>query len=185
MGSTKKSNPRVPPVPADFVQVAEGKTQHQLRQHYHVRIETIKVWQEATGTKKANTPPPVPPRRPVPDDFREVARGKPISQLIKIYKTGDKLIKRWLEECGMERSWGKKTIFVRNPLGYTANLTKTRNSTIYDDAADELRRARWVVYRCNDKGIYAAKGKWWRVGQVVCTPEELLERAERAKNKAA
>ncbi len=66
-----------------------------------------------------------------------------------------------------------------------SNLLRIRASSIYDEAAGVIQRERFAVYRCEDNGKANPNGKFWRVGNVVLTPDELLERAERYRRRAA
>lgn len=186
MMTNKPYNP-FRPVPDDFLQVAPGKTQSWLKKHYRTSIKAVVRWQNETGVEKCKGPPPPPkPRREVPDDLAEVARTRYLHEIIKYYRTSEKVLRRWMKETGIQP--GKRLVMntlERAGQPWASKLTDMRQKTIYDDAADELRRHRWIVYRCTHKGVYARKGDYWRVGQVICTPDELLERAERARRKAA
>lgn len=181
------SNNPFRPVPDDFLQVAPGKTQNWLKQHYRTSTKCVVRWQNETGVEKSKgTPPPPKPKREAPEDLAEVARSRYLHEIIKYYRTSEKVLRRWMRETGIKpgKRLAKNTL-ERAGQPWVSKLTDMRQKNIYDEAADELRRHRWIVYRCTHKGVYARKGGYWRVGQIVCTPEELLERADRARRKAA
>ena len=184
---TQTQHNQLRPVPADFLQVAPGKPQNWLKQHYRTSLKCVVRWQKETGVERCNGgPPPPKARRPVPDDFAEIARTRYFNDLIKHYRTGQNVVRRWIKESGVQP--GKKlaaNLLERAGQPWVSKLTDMRQKTIYDDAADELRRNRWIVYRCTHKGVYSKKGDYWRVGNIVCTPDELLQRADRARRKAA
>lgn len=174
------------PIPDDFKQFAPGKAQHELMRHYRASQRTVSAWQQQAGIAKKNNPPPPAPRRPVPDCFKERVRISYLNDLSRYYKASEKTVRRWLAEVGMKP--GKSV--ARRGLDkagrpYVASVSGFASKSIYDEAADTLRRERWIVYRCTHKGAYLKKGNYWRVGNLVITPEELLERAERIRRRAA
>lgn len=60
-----------------------------------------------------------------------------------------------------------------------------RYISMFDEAADALRRERFVVFRCDDRGRADQKGEFWRLGNTLLTPDELLQRAEKYRRKVA
>jgi hypothetical protein len=60
-----------------------------------------------------------------------------------------------------------------------------RDMSAAGQAADVLRRDRWIVFKANDKGRQDAAGKFWVCGRSLLTGEELIERAERAARRLA
>lgn len=184
---TKTQHNQLRPVPDDFLEVAPGKPQNWLKQYYRTSLKCVIRWQQETGVMKCTgSLPPPKPKREVPDDLAEVARSRYLHEIVKYYRTSEKVLRRWMKETGIKP--GKRlsaNLLERAGQPWVSKLTDMRQKNIYDDAADELRRHRWIVYRCTHKGVYARKGDYWRVGQIVCTPDELLERADRARRKAA
>lgn len=175
------------PVPDDFLTFAPRKPQHILMKHYGASYRTISKWQKETGVERCppSVPPPAP-RRPVPDCFFDRVRNSYFIDLVRYYKASEQTIRRWLKETGLKPG---KTIYSRglDKAGrpYVAKISTFNSKSIYDEAADTLRRKGWIVYRCTHKGIYLKSGNHWRIGNLVITSDELLERANRIRSKAA
>lgn len=174
-------------IPADFTEVAPTMCVNALAKHYRADDKTIKRWLSQTGICAAQgnqggrrgTPPPL--------DFAEIAPTLGLVALSKHYGISHKTIKRWMNETGVkakphvphERSQPKRKFnrVVRIRPG-DFQISRTRVTTIYEDAANVLR-AYTAVYRCNERGGFDVKGKFWRAGNIILTPDELLERAAR------
>jgi hypothetical protein len=191
---------RVDSPPANLHSMAKAMTTRALAEHYGVSTKMILSWARAIGVK-----PKVPRQvstRPVPLDFTDNASRETIWGLRKIYGCGEKTIERWLAETGV-----KAQIYIPVPPVNTRRpkLQKQQNGKIsvsrmgsaervfhgkklssdHDVAADTLRRERWIVYRCDDRGRAAENGKFWRCGNLVLTPDELLAKAARYERQAA
>ncbi len=155
-----------------------------LERHYDRSPRVIRRWLKLTGIKAAASPRHVAvPKRPAPIDFAEFANGKERSVLAAHYRASWGTINRWLDETSVEavvRPTGtrEKLKIVPAPLPRATALQ-------FDVAADTLRRNRWVVYRCDDRGKFCEQGNFWRVGNVVCDESELLHRAARYEALAA
>lgn len=178
------------PCPDDFADLFRKLPVSTLAKHYQAASRTIERWR-----RECNLPPNrISNCRPIPDDFYGIAPRMFIKELMVHYKAGRPAVHRWLTETGIQAKQEDKTPRIKRmnqakaPVtGYKnhyGNLTPTRASSIYDDAADIIR-AKCPVYRCNDKGGYDPKGKMWRVGWSILTGDELLERADRVRAKAA
>ncbi len=177
-----KSHPRgprfvpaeIPPPPADFAAVAPTMYRKDLIARYRVRGQTINHWLDLLGieTPKYTAAPPPPQKIPAPADLAQQAARMTRHQLSLHYGHARLTVDRWLAEAGLI---AKRPGSVKNRYG---NLTLSRSTTIYDDAADTLRR-HCAVYRCTDTGKADPQGKLWRMGNSVLTPDELLYRAER------
>lgn len=177
--------------PDDFAELASTMHRAALQRHYDVGEKLVVAWIRETGAS-----PPIAPRavRACPDDFASLAPTMTRKGLIKHYRTSDVAVVRWIAETGVKP-------YVR-PVPEVSALPKpsgpkpfrfkgekivhmdARLHTIYDRAADDLRR-KFVVFRCGPTGKFDEKGEHWRVGNVVCTPDELLQRADRCREKAA
>ena len=124
-----------------------------------------------------------PKHRQMPADFELVAPGKSKNQLMQIYRTSYPALGRWLDQAGISA-----TSYVRPKRAAVpaarANLPVQRNRTLHDFAADALRRERFMVNPCNDKGGYDRGGQYWRVGYSILTPDELLVRAAKYQVEA-
>ena len=64
-------------------------------------------------------------------------------------------------------------------------IIRDKPRSIWDDAADVLRAERWAVYRCDEKGKADLKGRYWRAGNVILSPDDLLAKADRYRRRAA
>lgn len=174
-----------PSAPADFLERAGLMSGTALALHYKVGRRLVTHWLKDAKIKAGHAIPGKPAfnRRPVPDDFLILARTMHKTALKTHYGTSDAVINRWVQETGVTlKQWvATKHNVLRLPHGH---LAQTRTTSIYDDAADDLRRERFPVNRCNDKGGYDEKGRFWRVGWSILTPDELLQRAAKYRRAA-
>lgn len=170
------------PVPPDFTQKAKELHQAALCRHYKCSDAKIRRWLRDADVKAAEPKRgPSCNRRPMPDDFAKKAPTMTKVELRAHYSTNDNAINRWLAEAGVSSKRHKSPggfKFSRTPG--ISNIAKLTNYTIYDDAANILRKY-GPVYRCDDNGIANHKGKFWRIGSVIATNDELLKRASRKR----
>ena len=174
-------------IPDDFAEQAKVRTKASLRTLYRTNENTVLRWIAECEAKVA---PPMrrgQELRPVPDDFAQRAPTMFKTALRDHYRTSDKVINRWLVETGIFAKahvvpWAGVSKGVKRPTG---RMVQLRQTDFYDDAADVLRRERFPVNRCDDKGLFDPKGGFWRVGWSVLTPDELLMRADRYRKRAA
>lgn len=141
-------------------------------------------------------------KHPVPDDFADNARVMNKWELRKHYGCGDIKVNRWLDLLGISAAKYHPPRRESAPKAYKPRMTvrtgraagssylpmydqQHKTKTMFDLAADTLRREHWVVYHATETGKPDPKGAYWRVGNVVCTPDELLARAARYERKAA
>lgn len=134
---------------------------------------------------------------PPPPDFIEVRnRLGGARNVAAHYGVGRKTVDRWVKELGLpdlrfskkfsERArvnttrWHKRR---QAPLRGIRAAHRLNNYSIHDEAADTLR-PHFPVYRCGKTGVADPKGKFWRVGNVVCDGDELLARAEKYRRVA-
>lgn len=186
------------PAPEDFATYAPGKNCWQLVNHYNTSRQTVARWVAETGVKIA-----FGSMRPVPDQWAELCAAHTIAELVVKLDADRKVIMRWAAETGIEpkpyvrkgrntradsRFFHRKTKQAKN-LGQMGGGLVVRHDnrarSIFDDAADVLRVERWIVYRCDEKGRANPKGMYWRLGQVILTPDELLMRADKYRRRAA
>ena len=188
-GITDKPSIRRRVMPADFALVAPTMTKMEMKAHYQTTFNTITRWLEEAGVRQAKPKPSgnaLP--RPAPADFAALAPTMTKSQLHRHYNTSWDALTRWLVETGTTpadppKARHQPTYFRNNPQHRIHR--DVRQTDIYDDAADVIRRERFAVHRCDDRGRYAPKGGFWRVGIVILTPDELLQRADKYRRKAA
>lgn len=177
------------PAPDDFSAMAATMTRRALCAHYRTSNRTILRW-----FFEKQVPRKVPVshnRRPIPDDFATIAPTMTHNALSGHYGCMRETVSRWMQESGIaclpfDRTKprfvpGTRHNVLRLPHGH---LAQTRVTSLYDDAADVLRRERFPVNRCNDKGVFDFAGKYWRVGWSIISPEELLQRAAKYRKAA-
>lgn len=191
---TRKSTWSKESAPEDFAEQAAVMGKHALRKHYRRSAPTINRWFEETGVIPFKPPHYQPVRKvvltPAPADLRAKAATMCITALARHYGASRSLLDRWLKDEGITCApyippRTSPSFSLAPTMGRGIQFGLTRASSVYDLAADDLRRDRWSVYRCDEHGIYAEKGGFWRVGNIVCDDDELLVRADKARRKAA
>lgn len=180
-------------MPDGFVSMAKAKNTYQLVLHYRTSEKTVKRWADEAGIviSCGRT------GHPLPEHWGQLCAENTIVDLQRRFNVDRKVIRRWIAETGIE-----PVPFIRKGL-VPANrkpkserafkvmgsphkaIINTRPRSIWDDAADVLRAERWVVYRSDEKGAANPKGMYWRMGNVILTPDDLLMRAERYRRRAA
>lgn len=181
------------PVPADLAKLAKTMHKSALAQHYNRSEHTVSRWLGVAKIKCAPRPKPKPVCKPMPADFAEVAPTMTIMALRRHYNAMySGTVERWLKEADTHCMAyvaipPRRNVYNISPTASrstSSRMNLTRNTDIYDIAASELARFA-PVYRCTATGKADVAGKFWRIGQTVVTPAELLERAERKRSKAA
>lgn len=178
---TKNTGRKKRPAPDDFTAMFPTlRNQFEVCQHYQATEKIVRRWMREAGLK-----PHQVQDRPVPDDFAHVAPSMSKTQLGDRYKVSHDVINRWLRMSGIKpldrtRVAHRSSRLVPTRGTGRPNLTITRAASIYDIAANELRRF-GPVFRCDDRGIYRQAGDYWRMGWSILTPDELLERAARKR----
>ena len=173
-------------LPDDWFTFAPGKSIAQLKERYQASNRLIAKWRKMTGVAHAAAKPPPLRIRPIPDDLDDMCLIKTKRQLAFHYKTGMETINRWLAATGYQaKVYNGQNQLSQMGRNKIAQLAPIRTKSMFDEAADILRRERFVVFRCGPKGQYMQAGDWWRVGNTVCTPDELLQRADRYRSRAA
>ncbi|HEU4805189.1 MAG TPA: hypothetical protein VFS91_05180 [Nitrobacter sp.] len=142
--------------------------------------------------------------RPIPADFATQALTMTKHALADHYRTHWSTVQRWAEESGIapyvRQPKPKPEKRIPRPNGYAgpnpAFASRLPHDTsIEGQAADFLRQeTRAIIYRCNERGavpdlpmrragrehVADRSGlKFWRIGNTVVTPEELIARARR------
>lgn len=179
------------PVPADFAEKAATMCAMKLADHYRCGRLTMNRWIAETGIQ-----PAAPVRfRPVPADFATLAPNMTKVDLARHYGCARETVRRWLKESGVQSLVFDRVPPPVNPPRRLGNVVPTRGksglfhgvkvSSIYDEAAATLQRERWVVYRSDEDGKANGSGRFWRMGNLVVTPDELLRRAARYERRAA
>lgn len=196
--------PHVRPRPDDFAEIAPFKTVDALHLHYKTGRRQVRRWLAELNIKAgpalgAGGKPP----KPAPDDFAEIAPTMSQTSLAVYYGVDHKVIRRWVKETGVSSQLSRRGPRLGQPRMPAAPKPKPKPSnwryaggnkpvavsstskTMLDLAADVLRRERFTVYRCDDRGRFDLKGEYWRIGFSVLTGDELLERAAKYDRIAA
>lgn len=182
-------------LPADFTKWAKVEYPKQLQERYGCGHMAIQRFAREAGVTLLNGHKIVQPKfRPCPPDFAQVAPTMLRLQLRRHYNCGDPAIDRWCAETGVtlktrarneyQPQAGKLSRGLYHAIGISANIAASKPYTIYDRAADTLRRY-GPVYRCNERGKQDNNGQFWRIGLTIATPEQLLARAARYEKVAA
>jgi hypothetical protein len=174
------------PLPEDFAAVAPTMTRCGLRKRYAASETVVKRWIRETGvtvlegTRQDATPPP--------NDLAELAAEMTLSQLVRHYHSHHDTVYRWLSIKGLKalkyvpQRRQRKAAPTSRPIAvkrsYTAANYVPRDLSLDGQAADHLRRF-CAVYRCTEKGAADQRGGFWRYGNAVLTPQEIVARAER------
>lgn len=170
--------------PEDLAQLAKTMTKRQLRLRYGVSGTRINLWLDMAGVTAASSNQATRQVRPRPADFTTIAPSKTKTGLMAHYTATAPVIQRWLDESGVSAS--RYVPSGNSRIGKAHSLPAfVKVKSFYDEAADTLRRERFVVYRCDERGRYAERSDLWRVGNRVLTGDELLERAARYEVRAA
>lgn len=181
------------PRPDDFESVSVGQSVHALVSHYHAGYGVVARWFQEIGV----SPPKGQAMRGIPENWLELARANTKAGVIKIMKVDGNTVRRWERQTGItcsayvpvkkpRPSQAKAKVHNFSNIGMAHKTTfHTRPSSIWDDAAATLRAERWITFRCSEGGAANPNGKFWRVGNTVLTPEELLAKAERYRRLVA
>ncbi len=184
------------PIPDDFRELALTMPRYKLALHYVVAQRTIQLWFQKLGIEgKWQNIAAEKTRRPAPADLAQVAPTMTRNALCKHYHCSDRVLLRWLSEAGIQCQIYAPTPPRRDkaparpkPVHNTPprqRVIATTSKTLYDCAADTLRRERFHVHRCNERGGFDLKGKFWRCGYSILTNDELLARAAKYEQRAA
>lgn len=182
--------PHKRPVPTDFCEVAQGKSVNKLALHYRAKSRTIDRWLHECGIDRGSLP--TSNKRAVPADFADRAAEMHRMALCDHYNADDGIVRRWIKESGIEpirwvppvsqrtarqmRLSGGK----RASLSLVVTTKAVRTWGEADDAANKLRKF-GPVSRCDEDGKFNICGKFWRVGRVVLSDAEIIERANRRR----
>lgn len=173
------------PMPDDFAQVVLTMPRHDLARHYGTSYRAVQRWIAEAGVNVSfRQGVPASNRRPVPDDWEQNAPTMAKFALMKLYRTSDTVIDRWAAETGVAPKPYKPT----NPLSRMGQHHRVKIATqsprsMAEMAADDLRRERFTIHRCNERGRFDLKGKYWRLGFSIITDDELLVRAAKYRRE--
>lgn len=188
------------PVPDDFRPLAATESNAALAARYSVSVSTIGRWRRETGIPSTVLSHPTNPRkarRPIPSDFAKKAALYDSSALMRLYCATRRTVQKWREATGAyfvrparpvreprprPVSFKRQAPPRRSPViwkGPPAKALPPRDTTFEGQAAEVLRRVA-PTHRCDERGRAGdnkAALRFWRFGNVVLTPDELLQRA--------
>lgn len=175
-------------MPDDFAKMAKTMNRYQLVKHYKTSDKAVVRWSNESGVMPVRTT-----YRPVPADWEILCSTHTAAELTRLLHADIKVIKRWIKETEIEPvPYDRKTMQApppRKPFKQIGSphkaIISSKPRSIWDDAADVLRAERWIVFRCGEGGAADVKGKFWRVGNTVATPDEMLARADKYRRRAA
>lgn len=173
--------------PDGFAAMARKSTTEALKRHYGVGDRRIKSWCLVLGIEPGGRNAC---RRPIPDDFAVVAPTLVKTRLTSHYNADIKTVTRWLEVSGLraaepvQQYHPRKGGMVFQGHAQARMHRDTRPSSIHDDAADVLRKYA-ACFRCDERGRADLNGNMWRLGNIIVSPDELLDRAEAKRRRAA
>lgn len=187
------------PMPRDFAKIAPSLTITQAIARWRFGYGTAIRLAEEAGIVYA---PREGIKRPTPDNWAELCAAHTIVELTVILKVDRKVIARIASETGIKpkahvstRTTRADTRFQNRPkqpknigqMGIPVKLAHQDNriKTMFDYAADVIRAERYAVFRCREAGAYDENGEFWRVGNGVLTPDQLLQRADRYRARVA
>lgn len=164
-------------VPEDFAERCATTHTHGLRQHYKAGTRTVQIWLRLmdltplSGVRLVKVSSPGI-KRPIPDDFAEVAPKMCAALLVAHYKAGRSTIKRWLAEMPAIARPARGIIRKGRGPSMTAKFDNESNRTSADLAAMHLQRRFAPVCRAT---VYGAQfAGLWQVGRMRVTEDAML-----------
>jgi hypothetical protein len=152
----------------------------ELRKKYKVGGNVLYRWKKELNIPSRKFIPKPPMKRGVPNDFLDTAPNMGIQSLAMLYSAGTLTIRRWLRETKAARP---------SPL-HAMRFSKARDTTSqskvdldHERAANYMRR-HMAVSPCDENGTYKENGAFYRAGSRVVSQKEMIELAERYKNKS-
>lgn len=196
--SRRRGGVKAEPVPADFHTHPTSTPNAVLTAIYGVSATKIGRWRKQAGiTSTANRGGRPRPKMAPPEDFATYATTVTNADLKAMHGVSESMISRWRRETGASYVRPKKLRQPKPkaepkprklPPSFLERMGKPkgqifyippRDTTLEGQAADVLR-AYAPVYRCNECGrqdCAEARKRWWRYGNVILTPDELIQRA--------
>jgi hypothetical protein len=166
------------PLPDDFAKWAKRENMMSLRARYRRAETVIRRWLKESGLKLCGL------RRSVPADIEERAKEMHPTALARHYDCDIRLLRRWLGITGVKPIAYQPPPAQPRPQARVAYIgpkikmvVPPRDGSLHGDAADHLRRYA-PVHRCDERGQFAHDGDFWRYGNAILTPDDLLRRAE-------
>jgi transposase len=166
------------PLPADWHQVAPGRSIPHLAAHYGVGRSTIIRFRTETGVEGA---PPHSPNSMADrfSDLAERAREMTLKQLAAHYGCQRGTVTKYLQARGLTARPPVRVTFVPNAYATAPVDRHQRDMTVAGRAVDECLRRFGRVYRCDAQGKPSPAGTHWNRNGFVLSDDEVIERAER------
>lgn len=175
--------------PKDFAERAAGLSLRKLSEHYGVGEKVVRRWYRETGAPQKRVQRGA--ALEMPADFAAVAPTLAVYELERRYGRHYTTIQRWLRTLGIlpkkapphrggrrsrpepKRKPAKKGTFILPGTMAIPPALIGREQ----EAAQFLRRFYPWVYRSTEQGAASERGKFWRLGNIVETPGEMIIRA--------
>jgi hypothetical protein len=180
-------------LPDDFAERAAEMSLTNLVDLYETHRNVVHRWSKEAGVvplrarRGHDAPPP---------DLGAQAKVMGMRALGRLYGVHHNIVRRWLSLAGIEAkrydnsapkdghrgkgAYHRQTLAQKRHwhAGPQPHGIPARDGSMQGMAADHLRRTA-ATYRCDERGRARLDGEFWRHGNVLLTPDEMLERAAR------
>ncbi len=201
LGGTHKGGVPARPMPEDFAQHAGGTLNADLIIKYQASESQVVRWRKECGIPSPPNNRGRPPKqacRPIPDNFAKVAPHMSNIELAAMYSAGKNTVAKWRIQIGAPhiRPVKEPKPKVQSgprarklPTGFLMKMGKPKPAVGYVPPADtsiegsaaQVLRAYAPTYRCDRRGRQECPDiakTYWRFGNVVLSPQEMMERAQ-------
>ncbi len=170
---------RRPDMPEDFPENAHLTNRELVELYPGTGTHHYHQWRKALGKQKG----PKKPEEYIPKDFTAKIGAMLRSEAAQHFGVSNTTIKSWCDKTGVHHKVyderHKRVALRIKKAKERQERMRPNPHDIYSVAANILRRERFIVSPCNKDGNYHQCGNYWRVGNIMVTSEELLERAKR------
>jgi hypothetical protein len=167
-------------IPEEFLSRGRDMRTMDAARHFNVSDKTIRAWRGRLGWPSKR----IEYNREMPSDFPEAGPKLTTKAACRRWGASWVVIHRWHRENGSEPAKfdfaeaAKKATARR--VTFKATMDAPRDGTLEARAADHLRTVGYrPVHRSDDKGGFDQGGTFWRAGNVVLAPADLIARAQR------
>jgi hypothetical protein len=149
-------------IPEEFLSRGRDMRTMDAARHFNVSDKTIRAWRGRLGWPSKR----IEYNREMPSDFPEA--GPKLTTKAACRRWGAS----WVGEAAKKATARRVT--------FKATMDAPRDGTLEARAADHLRTVGYrPVHRSDDKGGFDQGGTFWRAGNVVLAPADLIARAQR------
>lgn len=191
----KKVTKPIRQAPPDFLEIGPTLTITDCQRHWGVSERVAQRWYRTAGIRPAKyIPTGHKIDDPVPEGFAADARRMCPRDLQRKYHRGRLKVILWLSECGIEPTPRDQSAIMRRYWQARPPAPKKRpppvirpqhvwkpipgpDGSLHGQAAQFMRQYA-AVYRARESGRADQQGEFYRYGNVILTPDELLQRAE-------